>query len=79
MKKNLVDQKQVFGEVQNHMIHANTMSGSPIDSKPLGGTTVNGVNARDHGPAIHDVTVQAKNRASQHNENPFFWTGRPKK
>ena len=79
MKKDLVNDKQPFGFVKDDHVFSNTLSDHPMGHKSQGADMQVGNNSRDHGPAIHDVTIAALNRASEHSDNPFYWTGHPKR
>jgi hypothetical protein len=80
MKRDLVNEKQPFGEVHNHLVHPSTMKDSPILSKTLGSTMAVGINALDHPPTTINIYSQAQDRAGKHKEDPFYWRqGAPKR
>ncbi len=58
MKSDLVNQKQPFGEVKNHMVHPSSMSDSPMLRKSLGSDMEVGNNAKNHAPPLLGWTSQ---------------------
>lgn len=80
MRQNLLNAKQPFGVVHEHHCMPPAMNGPEGKANPLGSNRVVGNNGFDHAPPIKDSpNPSAEAYASRHDDNPFFWTGRPAK
>lgn len=80
MKRNLVDQTQPFGQVEERREHPEYMGGSDgVKSKGLGAKTEIENHGRDHAESFADQGAGAKAFASRNKDNPFYPTGHPRK
>jgi hypothetical protein len=77
-RTDLVSQAQPFGFVRDQPVHPSSMPDYPIDPKSLGPILNNGINELDHGPKTPDLALAARDRASEHHDHPFYWSGHPK-
>ncbi len=78
MRRNLVDEKQAFGQVKNEVTMPGQGRPAEMLSKPLGADTVVGNQGMDHPDSMADKNPMAHAQACAHLDNPFFWSGHPK-
>lgn len=77
----IVNEAQPFGKVINQPMMSADPIKAPIMHKELGALT----NRFNHaaydvtGVKTHDFSAGAYERACKHSDNPFAWTGHPKK
>ena len=78
MKKDLVNQRQPFGDVKNIIMHP----GLPIQhggpNRP-GALTERSNNCYDSRISDADPNPRAMEQATTHSDDPFYWTGHPRK
>lgn len=79
MRTNLLNQSQPFGNVKDERPMDGMGRPKAMDSKPLGGETMRGNAGLDHGPSFADKNPGAHAYACRNVNNPFAWTGHPKK
>ena len=79
MRKLLVDTKQEFGEVRSEAAHSGVKSLSGLTSKPCGATTQRVNEGHTHGPSFANQAPNAGAIAGRNANNPFAFTGHPKK
>lgn len=80
MRQNLLDKKQPFGEVHKNTILPENIPIKQASKNQLGGNRMVGNNGFDHAPPIKDSpNPDAEAYACRHDDNPFFWSGRPAK
>ncbi len=72
MRRNLVNEAQVFGKV----INSPMMGGSAVDRgsrNSVGPTTQVTNNGYDHGPSFGDKNPGAMSQALEHGSDPFYF------
>ena len=79
MRKNIINEHQPFGVVHNEKSMGGTGRPMEMGHKSLGAQTVRANHGADHGPSFADKNPSAHSDACAHVDNPFFWTGRPKR
>ena len=79
MKKDLVKERQPFGEVDNTVTMPSTFP-TPVGmtDKLLGGTTMRGCDGLTTPISSADKNPSAYEQACNNRDNPFAWTGTPK-
>lgn len=80
MRRNLLNEKQPFGQVHEHRCMPAPLNGPAGERNMPGKERVVGNNGFDHAPPIKDSpNAGAEAYASRNNDNPFAWSGRPAK
>jgi hypothetical protein len=78
MRRHLLNEKQPFGQVHEHNCFPGGIEISDNHRNILGKTNPVGNNGFNHAPPIKDSpNASAEAQASAHNDNPFYWSGRP--
>jgi hypothetical protein len=75
----VLDEKQPFGEVHQHMPHPG--QGRPAEhmNRPLGPETQVPNNGYDHPVSMADKNPGAHEQACARRSQPFYWSGIPKR
>lgn len=78
MREHLLNKKQPFGEVHRNTILPENIPVKKAEKNYLGNNRIVGNNGFDHAPPILDnPNPGAEAYACRHEDNPFYWTGRP--
>lgn len=78
MKRNLLNEKQPFGQVHEHRCMPAPLNGPVGSRNVLGKTDPVGNNGFNHAPPIKgNPNPSAEAQASAYHDNPFHWVGKP--
>lgn len=79
MRKFLVNEKQKFGEVHSAKVFNPINGPKGMERKSLGAEMQRSNDGFSHAPSFADKAPMAREIACRGNDNPFMWTGHPKR